>query len=435
MDVSKKIYESLIRPYFEKDPRYIGAEIETILFAPNGDNDNKKAVNHVFKRLISEKNFYVEVMGTDGFIVRVSNGIDAISCDYSYQLLEFSMGKDITVHSIALRFNEYSSFLRTEFMKLGFVFTGMGTNHFRLPFLNDDQFTHDPFYSQVREYVLKSSYYKDPAYFYPMMASAQSHIEVKGSDLLSVLNLFNRLDFVRALLFSNSIPNLIVKQNYFRYPDNLICARDVLWDYQALPNTGLVEKDYESIEDLISHIAEQKIFVELYNGAPSIIDPISVKDYIFAGKDLSTYRSFEHVVLNNYHVVEVRSDCTQPLSDAFSPLAFNVGIAANWQPAYSIMDAFYQNSGHPMNNKLLRKMAITEQLSMDDPRVKSLLYEITDIAKQGLINRGYGEECYLECIYDRIERCSNPALDTIEMINRGHTMLDVAEHYSEIKER
>lgn len=432
MDVKQKIYEEMILPFFKKEPRYIGNEIETFLFSPKGEKNNKLAVNHVFNLLIKEKGFSVEIMGTDGFIVRVSNGVDAISCDYSYQLLEFSMGKDVTIRNIAVRFYDYCAFLKKEFLKLGFIFTGMGTNHFRLPFENDDQFTHDPFYTQVRKYVLEKSKYKDPAYFYPMMASVQSHIEVNGNDMIKIYNLFNRIDFVRALLFSNSIPNTEIKQNYLIYPNNLICARDILWDYQALPNTGIVGKDFESVEELIDHISEQKVFVSVNNGKLKIIDPVTVSDYVSKGNTLSTYRSFEHVVINNYHVIEVRSDCSQPLRDAFAPLAFNVGIAYNWEQAYKTLDKFYSNSNLPKNNKELRNMAITQQIHMMDLSINKLLRDLIEISKGGLMKRGTGEERYLDCLYYRAENCVNPAIETQKMLKQGFTMLDIAQEYSKL---
>lgn len=433
MDMKQKIYKEMILPFFKKEPKYIGTEIEMILFSPEGNKDNRLAVDHVFKLLIEEKGFFVEILGEDGFIVRVSNGKDSISCDYSYQLLEFSMGKDVTIKNIEMRFYEYCLFLKTEFLKFGFIFTGMGTNHFRLPFENDEQFTHDPFYTQVRKFVLKKSQYKDPAYFYTMMASVQSHVEVAAEYLLKIYNLFNRLDFVRALLFSNSIPNMEIQQDYFKYLDNLICARDVLWENQALPNTGIVESDFESLDELVEHISTQKVFVDLLDGKPQIIDPVTVEDYLSkGGNSLSTYRSFEHVVINNYHVIEVRSDCTQPLHDAFSPLAFNVGIANNWGSAYKILDDFYTCSGIPKNNMLLRRMAITQQLKISDPIINKLLLDIIEVAKEGLIKRGFGEERYLECVYDRIKNCTNPAIETLKRLKQGCTMLDIAKDYSEI---
>lgn len=432
MSCEQIVFKEMVAPFFEKEPRYIGAEIETILFSPFGNKNNKEAADQVFRKLIQQKGFQVEITGTDGFLVRVSNGKDAISCDYSYQLLEFSMGKDTSISAIEERFYDYCSFMRSEFAKMGFIFTGMATNHFRLPFDDDEQYTHDPFYTQVRKFVLEKSSYKDPAYFYPMMASAQSHIEVRGEDILKIFNLFNRLDFVRAMLFSNSLPNTQIEQNYFQYPEDLICARDILWDNQALPNTGVIERDFSRLDDLVDHISNQKIFVNIVDGSPVLSDPIDVREHLKNGGNLSTYRSFEHVVINQYHVVEVRSDCTQPLRDAFSPLAFNLGVANNWQPVYEILDCFYSDLNLPKNNAILRRMAITQKIKMSEANVKLLLHKIVECAEHGLIKRGLGEEKHLKCLYERIENGTNPALDSLHMLEQGYDLLSIAKKYSEI---
>lgn len=432
MTVKEQIYNELIQPFFDKDSNFIGAEIECILFSLTDNLNNKEAADKVFQKLIDEKGFKVEIMGDDNYLVRVTNGIDSISCDYSYQLLEFSFGKDVSVNNIADRFVEYSKFMQEEFGKLGFIYTGTATNHFRLAFEDDEQYTKDPFYNQVRKFVLEQSWYKDPAFFYPMMASAQSHIDVKGEQLIKLYNLFNRLDFARALLFSNSLPNNEIKQDYIKYSDNLICARDENWDAQSLPNVGLVEKDFDSLDGLVDHIAQQKVFVEVSTGKPLFMTPEKVEDFVAKGNSTATYRSFEHVVINQYHVLEVRSDCTQPLCDAFAPLAFNVGIAYNWEPVYGILEDFYKKSGLEENNAVLRKMAITQQIDMNDDAVKELLTKLVNAAEAGLKKRNLGEEKYLVCLYDRIEKGMNPAIYTLNELKSGKTMLDIAKEFAVI---
>ncbi len=430
MTAKEQIYRELIQPYFEKDAKYIGAEIETILFPLTDDLNNKAAVQKVLKKLIEEKDFKATIIGSDDCIVRISNGIDAVSCDYSYQVFEFSFGKDVSVNSIADRFYGYCSFLQEEFRKLGFMFTGMGTNFFKLSFDSDEQFTHDPFYNQVRRFVADYSSEENVANFYTMMASAQSHIDVKGEQLLTLYNLFNRLDFARALLFSNSIPNKKDDGNYDKFPKNLICTRDYQWSYQPLPNLGIIEKDLSSLDELVDHIAQQKIFADISTGKPVFIVPEKVEDFVAKDNTTATYRSFEHVVINQYHALEVRSDCTQPFYNAFAPLAFNLGIANNWEAAYGILDAFYKKSGLEQNNALLREMAITQKIDMKDPIVKEMLTDLVNVAENGLKSRNLNEEKHLQCLYERIEKGMNPALYMIQELNAGKTPLDIAKEFS-----
>jgi len=432
----KIIREQLINPYYKKDSSYIGVEIETYIVCLDKKCDTKTAICEVFQKLVDEYDFQVVIRGTDGNLVRVDNGVDGISCDYCYQLLEFSFGKAETIGEIAERFQKYYHIIMPLLKERGHMFTGMATNHFPIDYTEDKNFTMDPFYSKVREYVREYTTHKDPTYFYTMMASVQTHIDVNGEKLLSLYNLFNKLDFVRALLFANSLPNETREQNYIKYPDKLLCARDLIWDNQGLPNTGLIDQEFHTMDELVEHISNLKVFIEVLDGDLHIFEPITLNEYFEDSTKeaigLSCFRSFEHVVLNNNHVLEVRSDCTQPVCDAFAPVAFNVGIAYKMDEAADVLEDFLKRNDIQKTNSELRYMAITNQTIAKEEELKTFLMKLYQIAKKGLEERGYHEENFIKCLEERIENGMSPALKTQQMRKEGISLIEVAKQFSEL---
>ncbi len=255
---------------------------------------------------------------------------------------------------------------------------------------------HDSFYSSIREYIQEHTDHKDISCFYTLMASTQSHIDVKGEKFLKTFNLFNQLEFVRGLLFANSVPNKKFKHKYIDFPENTWCIRDLLWYEQGLPNTGIIERDFESIDELTEHYAGLKLFVRNTGDGLETFEPITINEYFEdesrMSEGLACFRSFEHVVLNNYHALEVRSDCTQPLSNAFSPLAFNLGMSEKVDKALELIAKFKKDNKLDYDNRKLRDFAIYGKDFVNPENLKHFLLSIYELAYEGLKQRNYGEE-------------------------------------------
>lgn len=432
------IMDQLITPYLEKNSKYVGTEIETVFYPVNSLEAPKDVMCEAFEYMVKEHGFSNVITGSDGYVVRIDNGIDSISADYSYVILEFSMGKSKCINEIGERFYKYYKVLTAFFDRKGYSFTGFGCNLFYRPFQDETQYTHDPFYSKIREYVLEHTAHKDISCFYTLMASTQSHLDIRGEKFLKTFNLFNKLEFVRGLLFANSIPNTSFEQKHIKYPDNLLCARDFLWENQGLPNTGVIEKDFESIDELAEHYSKLKVFVRMGENGLSTFEPMTLEEY-FEKEDrltdgLSCFRSFEHVVLNNYHALEVRSDCTQPMADVFSPLAFNLGISEMVDEVMETVNKFLHDNQIELDNAKLRYMAITGQEITEPGKMQAFLGQLYEHARTGLVRRGYGEEIYIECIKERIESgILSPAQNMKKMLEEGKSILEVAEIYAQIK--
>ena len=56
--------------------------------------------------------------------------------------------------------------------------------------------------------------------------------------------------------------------------------------------------------------------------------------------------------------------------------------------------------------------------------------QILELAQNGLHKRGLGEEVFLEPLFDRAERLTNPALDYIAAIEQGVTIEELIERHA-----
>ena len=115
-------------------------------------------------------------------------------------------------------------------------------------------------------------------------------------------------------------------------------------------------------------------------------------------EDIECYLSFCNVELTSRGTLEVRSDCAQKKGRFFMPPAFNLGIISNAEEATKALDAFIQNCNITKSNSKLRSLVnecCEEEIA---PRyiLDEFCAEMLDIAREGLINRGKGEEMLLE---------------------------------------
>ncbi|MCM1089953.1 MAG: hypothetical protein NC092_00565 [Butyrivibrio sp.] len=427
MERAKQIIkEYLIDPFKEKEYSYIGMEFEYPVICLGGAASFREIGSAFLARLMEEHGFQEELRGTDGYYVRVSKDGDSVSYDYSYGLLELSMGKQRSLHTLRARMLPLLKLAQEYYRTYDCVLTGMGTRPVRE---RNVEYTCDPFYTMIREYLERYTEDKRPDKCFPNMFSVQTHIDVPYADLLETYNLFNRLDFVRGLLFANSLG--LSEGGRVNY-----CVRDWLWDSCGIPNTGIYDKSFASLEELAEEISREKIFVEKDGERLYVIKPTRLADYL-ADKDtpqerIRLFRSFKRVVLNSYHVLEVRGDCTQPVKDSFVTAAFHVGIAYNYRKAARVLERFLTDHKLGASNSELREMAVAGREIAAEEDMKLLLYQLLDIAREGLAARGYGEEILLTPLRERVLRFTNPAKELHKALQAGTDIRELLFRYAEM---
>lgn len=87
---------------------------------------------------------------------------------------------------------------------------------------------------------------------------------------------------------------------------------------------------------------------------------------------------------------------------------------------------------HGYNACELRRLFVRGEIPpyVDPDALHCLVKRILDLAREGLIERSFGEESMLDPLYDRWERRSNPASDTLRLLRGGHSLEEVIEQYA-----
>ena len=244
--------------------------------------------------------------------------------------------------------------------------------------------------SSYRNYKGKLLFH-DISYYGLISCSAQTHLDVTEDELIRVINVFNRLEPLKALLFANS-----------PYEGGYLCVRDHLWreSMHGLNPHNVDGFDIElgSVEELVSYIKSMSLYCLERDGRYINFTPLPLDEY---------FRSFKFVDLTFRGTVELRSTCMQPISEALGVPAFNLGLKVNLDKLEKLLDTEGNIYRQGYNVIELRKLFVMRKLPAfaEEEGVRDLLLKVLDIARDGLISRGYGEERFLES--HRIDRNGN----------------------------
>lgn len=435
MNTKELIYQHFLLPFEKEGRRNIGVELEFPLLnlekAPVQSNVTSGLMQHLCKC-----GFKPEECDRQGLPVFISNKQgDVLSFDNSFNNFEFSMEKDENLFAVSKRFYGYYNMVQEYLKEYNHTLCGMGINPYK-KYITTNYVDIDV-YSMVREYL--SGFNSDTFHNYPdfpaYLSSIQTHLDVKLSDLPRAYTLYARLDFVRALLFSNSLP--FEDEKGF---EHTICFRDYLWErsgFGALAdNTGKINDRFDTLDDILESFLRKSMFNRIRNGKYEHFAPQTIKEYFEKNeneKDIETYLSFKNVEITRRGTLEVRSDCAQPVRDAFAPAAFNLGILHSMKEAETKLDEFFVTNQIHKNNATLRDDVIYHNLlPAPEKSVIQLLSDLVTIAYDALKNRNKEEEHLLESLFERAKNVSCPALVTKHRLMEGESIENIIKDYSSI---
>ena len=238
----------------------------------------------------------------------------------------------------------------------------------------------------------------------------QVQLDVRRDNYLRIINAFNKIEAVKAYLFSNSEFSAEVWDTKI--------ARDIFWEESLhgyyKENVGIYPKDYQSEEEFFNNLARTAIFTAIREGKSYYFKPIRVENYLDqkeitaytadgnekiinpVKEDLKQHRSYQFQDLTARGTVEFRSVCTQPLETTFAPIAFELGLFVELEKLENYLEecSFFKNE--EQDYRKLRKKYSKKNLSEKEKEaIQSFSKDLLDIAKAGLIKRGYGEEKFL----------------------------------------
>lgn len=206
-EVVSCLYDRYIKPTENKKDCYIGVEIEMPIVNLEHRAVDFDIVHELTSVFLSEFGFIPTGIDEQGHIysaLNKENG-DIFSYDCSYNNMEFSFGKERELHTIHGRFVRYYSFVQNYFRPYHYTLTGMGINPNRL--VNNNVPIENGRYKMLFHHLSSFSKYAClPMYFhrYPqfgMFSSAsQVQLDVTKDRLPHVINVFNQLEPIKALL-------------------------------------------------------------------------------------------------------------------------------------------------------------------------------------------------------------------------------------------
>ena len=280
--IRNKLYEEFIKPTNQKK-NFIGIEIEIPII-----NLNKEAVDFEVVHKITDKfqkqhsDFRNEGVDYEGNIFSLKNpqNDDIVCYDCSYNNIEFAMGKEMDLFTINDRFCDYYSFIKEEFEIYNHTLTGMGINPYRK--YNRNVPIPSERYLMLYHHLKSFKNYKNvPMHFhdypeYGMFSSAsQVQLDVNKEDLVQTINVFSKIEPIKALLFSNSV--------LFGENDNIVCFRDALWEYSTHGvnphNIGVYDVDFKDINDLQAYLESLNMYCVMRDGAYINFPSMNLLDY------------------------------------------------------------------------------------------------------------------------------------------------------------
>lgn len=456
-DINQALYDKYIVPTIGNHGDKIGVELEIPIL-----NRKPGAVDFGFIQQFAQviqTQLGFQVAGRDDHgavysMVHPKNG-DCISFDYSYCNVEFSMGAENDIGIIYERFCTYYKRLQGFLQKHDYTMTGMGVNPYWK--YNDNNALPGQRYRMIQYHLESYVEHKEFRRFHSQpnfgsySCASQVQLDVSDSQLIRALNTFNRLEPVKALLFSNS---LLLDDEF-----NLVSARDRFWDssmYGYNPhNVGMFDIELSDIPELVAYIKSTSLFNVARDGKYIYFTPIpagqffdlqTVNGMVFdpnqehfvpvevhpQPSDLQYLRSYKFEDLTFRGTIEYRSACCQPIRECMTVAAFHVGLMQQLSELETLLKedrSLYKQGYSPSElRKMLIQLELPEQLNQD--ALRQIALQVLALAEQGLKERGKGEERFLQPLFRRAEMLTNPAREILHREANGKSMEDMIDEYA-----
>ena len=418
-EILKKLYLSNIK---ENPELFIGVELEFPIVNLTGRATDLSVTKALLPHLVEVLDFQVEKSDLDGYPVQIFNprNDDRILFEVSYNILEMAFGKARQIQEIETRFNRYLEVIQLFLRAYDHEIQGKGIH----PYwdINDNRAVKLPRYQMLLDFLALSEHKENTGFYhqFPQYGSFicgnQVQLDISQQNYLRVINAFNKIEAAKAYLFANST---------FSGADwNTRLSRDLFWErsmhgvYEE--NVGISPTPFLSEEAYFTYLSKSAIFTAERDGKVLYFEPIQVCDYLTQGSikawdlngrsyqiapeeaDFNTHRSYHYQDLTRRGTIEFRSVCTQPLNQTFAPTAFHLGLFANFEVTEDLLatSPFFEEVH--MNQRELRHYFSQKHLSKaSESAVAAFSRGLLECAIEGLKDRGYQEEKYLDIILQK----------------------------------
>ena len=409
----KLLKEKYLSNMKEDSELFVGVELEFPIVETNGNKTNIEVTKNLFRTLGNLSDFEVEKRDDDQNPIQLvhCSSKDRILFELSYNTIEFAFERANTINEVAERFEAYLKIIQPILQENNHEIQGHGIHPLWKE--NDNSPVKIERYKMLMAFLamngtgMKTHPYPSYGAF---ICGNQVQLDVRRDNYIRIINAFNKIEAAKAYLFSNS--------EFSAEAWNTKIARDIFWEESLhgyyKENVGIYPKDYQSEEEFFNNLARTAIFTATREGKSYYFKPIRVEDYLDqkeitaytadgnekiinpVKEDLKQHRSYQFQDLTARGTVEFRSVCTQPLETTFAPIAFELGLFVQLEKLESYLEdsLFFKNE--EQDYRKLRKKYSKKNLSEKEKEaIQSFSKDLLDIAKAGLIKRGYREEKFL----------------------------------------
>lgn len=409
----KLLKEKYLSNMKEDSELFVGVELEFPIVEINGNKTNIEVTKNLFRTLANLSDFEVEKSDDDQNPIQLvhCSSKDRILFELSYNTIEIAFERARSINEVAKRFEAYLKIIQPILKENNHEIQGHGIHPLWQE--NDNSPVKIERYKMLMAFLaMNGTGMKTHSYpsYGAFICGNQVQLDVRRDNYIRIINAFNKIEAAKAYLFSNS--------EFSAEAWDTRISRDIFWEESLhgyyKENVGIYPKDYQSEEEFFNNLARTAIFTATREGKSYYFKPIRVEDYLdqkeitaytAAGnekiinpvkEDLKQHRSYQFQDLTARGTVEFRSVCTQPLETTFVPIAFELGLFVQLEKLESYLEdsLFFKNE--EQDYRKLRKKYSKKNLSEKEKEaIQSFSKDLLDIAKAGLIKRGYREEKFL----------------------------------------
>ena len=409
----KLLKEKYLSNMKEDSELFVGVELEFPIVEINGNKTNIEVTKNLFRTLANLLDFEVEKMDDDQNPIQLVHcpSKDRILFELSYNTIEFAFEKAHSIDEVAERFEAYLKIIQPILQEDHHEIQGHGIHPQWQE--NDNNPVKIERYKMLMAFLamndtgMKTHPYPSYGAF---ICGNQLQLDVRRDNYIRVINAFNKIEAAKAYLFSNS--------EFSGEAWDTKITRDIFWEESLhgyyKENVGVYPKDYQSEEEFFDNLASTAIFTATREDRSYYFKPIRVKDYLDqeeitaytadgnekiirpVKEDLKQHRSYQFQDLTARGTVEFRSVCTQPIETTFAPIAFELGLFVQLENLENYLEHCSFLKNEKQDYRKLRKKYSKKILSeKEEKTIQSFSKDLIDMARAGLIKRGYGEETFL----------------------------------------
>ena len=409
----KLLKEKYLSNMKEDSELFVGVELEFPIVETNGNKTNIEVTKNLFRNLANLSDFEVEKIDDNQNPIQLihCSSKDRILFELSYNTIEFAFERAHSINEVAKRFEAYLKIIQPILQENNHEIQGRGIHPLWKE--NDNSPVKIERYKMLMAFLaMNGTGMKTHSYpsYGAFICGNQVQLDVRRDNYIRIINAFNKIEAAKAYLFSNS--------EFSAEAWNTKIARDIFWEESLhgyyKENVGIYPKDYQSEEEFFNNLARTAIFTATREGKSYYFKPIRVEDYLDqkeitaytadgnekiinpVKEDLKQHRSYQFQDLTARGTVEFRSVCTQPLETTFAPIAFELGLFVELEKLEDYLEDSSFIKNEEQDYRKLRKKYSKKILSKEEKEaIQSFSKNLLDIARAGLIKRGYGEEKFL----------------------------------------